>query len=87
MKAVAFYLLALAVIVPTVAAAQQPQQTPMEMAVAGKLQEEYNQNLQLRSALIGEQQKSAALQKQIDDLKAKYEPPKKDEPKNPGAKP
>lgn len=87
MKAVAFYLLALAVIVPALAAAQQPQQTPMEMAVAGKLQEEYNQNLQLRSALIGEQQKSAALQKQIDDLKAKYETPKNDEPKNPGAKP
>ena len=57
------------------ASAQQPSQTPMEQAVIAKLQDEYGQNLQLRAALI-------QAQKEVADLKAKYEtPPKKDEPK------
>lgn len=62
------YAVLLIALFPVAALAQQ-QQTPIEQALTGKLQEEYGQNIQLRAALI-------QAQKEVADLKAKYEPPK-----------
>lgn len=64
---------------PVAAFAQQPgpPPSPQEQALSGKLMAEINENIQLRSALISANDRSIALQKQVDDLKAKYEPPVK----------
>jgi hypothetical protein len=65
------YLLAASPAISFAQAPQQPPQSPAEQALSGKLGEEYNQNLQLRAAVIQSREQITALQKQVDDLKAK----------------
>jgi hypothetical protein len=62
----------------SVAYAQQPpQQSPMDEALSGKLQEEYNQNIQLRAALIEARKELAALKdKEAKDADKKPDPKK-----------
>ena len=80
MRTVAALLLTL-IASPVFAQQANPPQSPMEQALTSKLTEEYNQNLQLRASIIQAHEQITAQQKQIDDLKAKYEPPKKEEPR------
>lgn len=47
------------------ALAQQQQASPEQQAIQGKLSEEYNQNLQLRAALIKEQMKVKELEEKV----------------------
>lgn len=56
--------------------AQQRQFTPAEQlqALNGKLQDEINQDMQVRQVLSQANSTIVDLQKQIDDLRAKYEP-------------
>lgn len=60
------------------ALAQQRQATPAEQlqALNGKLQDEINQDMQVRQVLAQANSTIIDLQKQVDDLKAKYEPKK-----------
>lgn len=72
LKTLAF-ILSLFVAMPALAQIQQPPSS-MEQAVTTKLQEEFNQNIQLRAALI-------QAQKEIAELKTKVEPSKTEAPK------
>ena len=56
------------------AAAQQPsQQSPLEQALSKKLMDEINSNLQCGVSAVNAAKQIADLQKQVDDLKSKYE--------------
>ena len=48
----------------------QQQASPEQQAIQGKLSEEYNQNLQLRAALIKEQMKVKELEEKIKNKEA-----------------
>jgi len=52
-------------------AQQQPQASPELQAIQGKLSEEYNQNLQLRAALIKEQMKVKELEAKLETKQEK----------------
>ena len=58
------------------ASAQQAPQSPMETVLANKLMAEISSGLQCSVAAVNAAKQIADLQKQLDDLKAKYEPPK-----------
>jgi hypothetical protein len=57
-------------------ASAQSQQSPLEQALSRKLTEEINSSLQCNVAAVNAAKQIADLQKQIDDLKSKYEPAK-----------
>ena len=59
------------------AAAQQPQMNPLEQALSNKLMAEINSSLQCSVAAVNAAKQIADMQKQIDELKAKYEAPQK----------
>jgi TolA-binding protein len=59
------------------ASAQQPQMNPLEQALSNKLTAEINSGLQCNVAAVNAAKQIADMQKQIDDLKAKYEAPQK----------
>lgn len=71
-------LLVTAVLFTTSAFAQTPP-SALDQALSQKLMMEINLELQAQSALIAEKQKSAELQKQLDELKK----PPVDKPKAP----
>lgn len=64
------------IVVALPALAQQRQATPAEQlqALNGKLQDEINQDMQVRQILSQANSTIIDLQKQVDDLKAKYKP-------------
>jgi TolA-binding protein len=59
------------------ASAQQPQMNPLEQALSNKLMAEINSGLQCNVAAVNAAKQIADMQKQIDELKAKYEAPQK----------
>jgi TolA-binding protein len=60
-----------------VASAQVSQQSALEQALSNKLMAEINSGLQCSVAAVNAAKQIADMQKQIDDLKAKYEAPPK----------
>ena len=71
----------LATLFATAALAQQPTPAQQLQALSGKLQDEINQDMQVREALVQLQAENAALRKQIEELKTKIDGPKTDEKK------
>jgi TolA-binding protein len=59
------------------ASAQQPQMNPLEQALSNKLMAEINSGLQCNVAAVNAAKQIADMQKQIDELKAKYKAPQK----------
>ena len=72
----ALLVVLLTALIPAVASAQTQQPTPTQTAL--QIDNVINQWAQTLEAL---QKQNADLQREIADLKAKYEPPKKEEPK------
>ena len=72
----ALLVVLLTALIPAVASAQTQQPTPTQTAL--QIDNVINQWAQTLEAL---QKQNADLQREIDGLKAKYEPPKKEEPK------
>jgi hypothetical protein len=62
---------------PAFAQQPAPSASPMEQALAGKLGEEYNQNIQLRASMVQLQAQLKAAQDQVKAMQDKTtEPPK-----------
>ena len=67
-----FLIIGLLITLAGTAHAQQP--SSQQKALSDKLVTELTENIQLRSALIDARAATAALQKELDDLKAKAKP-------------
>ena len=63
-----------ALLLASPALAQQPNQSPLDQALSGKLMEEINQNIQYRAAVVSLNDQVTDLKKQLDTVKPKEAP-------------